>query len=100
MLFSYRAKTKDGAIIEDVMESLDKFSLSRELKSRGCTVLSIKESKKNSFNFNELFQNFFSKISTQEQIIFAKNLSGMIRAGLSLPRAISFYKTNKKSKIL
>jgi type IV pilus assembly protein PilC len=98
MNFSYKAKTKDGVIIEDVMESHDKFSLLREHKSRGSTILSIKEKKNNSFDLNKVFQRFFGGISVQEQIIFTKNLSGMLKAGLSLSRAISVLQKQTKNQ--
>jgi type IV pilus assembly protein PilC len=89
MIFFYKVKTKDGVILEDTMESLDRFSLLHELRSRECNVLSIKEKKENSFNLDKIVQNFFSKVKNQELIIFTKNLSGMLKAGLSLSRAIS-----------
>ena len=49
MLFSYKAKSKNGEIIEGVMESPDRFSLARELRSRGDTPISIREKNKNPF---------------------------------------------------
>ena len=97
MIFSYKAKTKEGGIVEEVIESSDKFLLLRELKSRGLTVLSIKEKKVNSFNLDKMVQNFFSKVKIQEQIIFTKNLSGMLSAGLSLSRAISVLQKQTKN---
>jgi len=100
MFFSYKAKTKDGVIVEDVMESSDRFSLARELKSRGCTIFSIKEKKENSLTVDKLFQRIFGKVKIQEQILFTKNLSGMLKAGLSLARAISvLQKQTKNSKL-
>jgi len=60
-------------------------------------VLSIKEKKENSFNLDKLVQNFFSKVKTQELIIFTKNLSGMLKAGLSLSRAISVLQKQTKN---
>ena len=97
MLFSYKAKTKDGVIIEEVMESFDRFSLLRELKSRNCVALSIKEKKENSFNLDKIVQNFFGKVKNQELIIFTKNLSGMLKAGLPLFRAISVLQKQTKN---
>ena len=97
MFFFYKAKTKDGVIINETMESSDKFSVLRELKSRGCTVLSVKEKKENSFNLDMMVQNFFSKVKAQELIIFTKNLSGMLKAGLSLSRAISVLQKQTKN---
>ena len=43
MLFSYSAKSKTGEIIEDTLEAPDRFSLAREIRSRGSTPLSIRE---------------------------------------------------------
>jgi len=91
MLFSYKAKSKNGEIIEGTMESADRFSLSRELKSNGNIPISISEKNEKSLNLDSIpiLQNIFSKVSVSEQIILAKNLSGMLRAGLSLYRALS-----------
>jgi len=97
MLFFYKAKTKDGVIIEDEMEASDRYSLSRELKNRGCIVIHIKEKKGNSFDVDKIFQKFFGKVKIQEQIIFTKNLSGMLTAGLSLSRAISVLQKQTKN---
>ena len=64
MNFSYKAKTKEGQIVEATADASDKFSLARELKSRGYVVLYIKEEKSNSFNLDDMVQNFFSKVKT------------------------------------
>lgn len=85
------------------MEAADRFALSRELHSRGNTPVSISE-KREGFNLGTIVGNFFSKVSTAELIIFTKNLSGMIKAGLSLHRALSVLQKQTKnpafSKIL
>lgn len=101
MLFSYRAKSKTGEITEGVSESADRFSLSRDLRSRGLTPLSISEKNKGLGNNLSLsFSSIFSKVKISEQIIFTKNLSGMILAGLSLNRALSVLKKQTKNKKL
>ena len=41
MFFSYKAKSKTGEILEGTMEMQDRFALSRELRSRGYTPISI-----------------------------------------------------------
>ncbi len=96
MLFLYKAKLKNGEIFEGTMDAIDRFSLSRELKSRGNIPISIKEKKDNFFSFLSIFQRAFSRIKTEELIIFTKNLSGMLQAGLSLFRALSVL--NKQTK--
>lgn len=91
MIFSYKAKTKEGEIIEGSMESLNRFSLSRELRSHGSVPISI-SSKNSLFNPFLYFKKMFARVSVNEQIIFCKNLSGMLHAGLSLFRALSVLK--------
>lgn len=98
MLFSYKAKTSTGEIIQGVMESADRFTLSRELKSRGNTPISVTEKKVSTFNFLNTFSNTFSRVNIAELIIFTKNLSGMLKAGLSLSRALSVLKKQTKNK--
>jgi len=100
MLFSYKAKLKNGEIFEGTMDATDRFSLSRELKSRGNIPRSIKEKKDNSFGLLSIFQRMFSRVKTEEQIIFTKNLSGMLQAGLSLYRALSVLKKQTKNATL
>lgn len=97
MLFTYNAKSKTGEVMENVLDAKDRFSLARDLKSRGYIPLSIRE--KNEDIFVKLFGalNFFSKISVAELILFTKNLGGMIKAGLSLSRALSVLKKQTKN---
>ncbi len=97
MLFTYKAKLKNGEIFEGTMESKDRFTLSRELRLRGDTPLSIIEKKENVLNIDSLFQRFFGKVGIQELILFTKNLSEMLRAGLSLSRALSVLEKQNKN---
>ena len=100
MLFSYKVKSDNGEIVEGVLDAQDRFALAHELKSRGQTPLSIKE-KSGSFAGKLLaFQNIFDRVSVGEQIIFTKNLSGMLRAGLSLSRALSVLQKQTKNTTL
>jgi len=96
MIFSYKAKIKDGKIIEGNSEATDKFALSRELRARGNIPIRIKEVKTNTFNLNKMVERFFGRVKVTDQIVFTKNLSGMLHAGLSLSRALSVL--NKQTK--
>ncbi|MFA5840871.1 MAG: type II secretion system F family protein [Candidatus Paceibacterota bacterium] len=97
MLFTYKAKSKIGEITESTLEAVDRFALIRELRSRNLTPLSIEEKNKDFFgNFSKL-TDIFSKVKIGEQIILTKNLSGMIKAGLSLSRALSVLKKQTKN---
>lgn len=100
MLFFYKAKLKNGEIIEATMDGDDKFSVSRELKSRGYTPITIIEKKENNFDPLALFRSLFGGVKNSELIIVTKNLSGMIKAGLSLSRALSVLEKQTKNDIL
>ncbi|MFA4975453.1 MAG: type II secretion system F family protein [Candidatus Paceibacterota bacterium] len=97
MLFSYKAKSKNGEILEGTMDASDRFSLSRDLRSHGNNPISIIEKKNNSFDILSIFGSLFSKVKIEEQILFTKNLSGMLKAGLSLYRALSVLKKQTKN---
>lgn len=100
MLFSYKAKSKDGAIVKGTMEAKDKFALSRDLKSQGQTPLSIKEKATHSFDVASIFEHFSGGVKTGELVIVTKNLSGMLRAGLPLSRALSVLEKQTRNKTL
>jgi len=99
MLFSYKAKSKNGELVDGILESADRFALSRELRSRELTPVSIAEKNSSySFNLMAFLNNFFSRVSIVELILFTKNLSGMLRAGLSLSRALSVLEKQTKKQ--
>jgi len=100
MLFSYKTKLKNGDLFEGVLDSKDRFTLARELRSRGGTPVSIAEQKTGMSSFNEQFNKVFSKVKSDELIILTKNLSGMLKAGLSLYRALSVLEKQIKNPTL
>lgn len=97
MLFSYKVKSNTGEVVTGTMESADRYTLSRELRSRGQTPLAIEEQKKMSLNLDSLLS-FMNRVKTSDLILFTKNLSGMIKAGLSLSRALAVLEKQTKNK--
>lgn len=97
MLFSYTAKLKNGEIFEGTLLATDRYALSRELRSRGSIPLSITEKKEGLADKFFKLSNIFAKVKIAEQIVLTKNLSGMIKAGLSLWRALSVLKKQTKN---
>ena len=100
MLFSYRAKSKDGELIEGALESESRFTLARELRSRGSTPISIDLAHTQDFFKMFHLDSLFNRVKISEQIIFTKNLSGMLKAGLSINRALSVLKKQTKNPTL
>lgn len=97
MFFSYSAKSKTGEILEGELEASDRFFVARDLRSRGYIPSTIREKSGGLNDRFTVFMGIFSKVSVSEQIIFTKNLSGMIKAGLSLSRAISVLRKQTKN---
>lgn len=104
MLFTYKAKLQNGEIIEGELDAVDRFSASRELHARGSTPINIQIKDQKKFNVDEFIDSLFGKIKISELIVMTRNLSGMIKAGLSLSRGLSVLekqtKNNKLKKIL
>ena len=97
MLFLYKAKSKEGEIIEGIQYAMDRFSLARDLRTAGNVPLSIKEKEESFVEKISVFTDIFSKVKVDEQILLTKNLSGMLKAGLSLYRALSVLKKQTKN---
>ena len=86
MKFKYKIKSRNGEIIEGIAESTDKLSLAREIRQRGDFPIFINEVKES--KGLKIPLNFFNTVKLSEKIMFTHNLSGMISAGVSLPRGL------------
>jgi type II secretory pathway component PulF len=83
MKFSYKARDAHGAITEGVIEGSDRTDAITTLRTAGMTPISLEEKKQLSLSFS-----FSKKVKLSEKIMFTKNLSGMLKAGLPLARAL------------
>lgn len=95
MKFQYKSKSKTGETIEGVIEAPDKFAAAKQLRDQGEIPLTIKE-KGAVAAFNISLDGIFGGIKLHEKILFARNLSGMLTAGLSLYRAIEVLRKQAK----
>lgn len=98
MTFAYTAKKISGEETKGISEARDRFELARNLRSRGFIVTSLKEDNAKAglkFSFNIPFLN---KVSTAEKMIFSKNLSAMVSAGMPVVRAIDTLARQTKNK--
>jgi type IV pilus assembly protein PilC len=97
MQFTYKA-TKNGEVYENTVDLPDRFSVYGYIKKEGGAVISVEE--KSSSHGMKFSNNIFETISTSEKIIFTRNLSIMIKAGLALSRALSILERQSKNKKL
>jgi len=95
-LYQYRAKNKEGKIYERTLDVKNRFDLYDIIRREGGKFVSIKEKK----NFLALISlaNVFNGIKLHQKIIFAKNLGLMMKAGLSITRALAVMGKQSKNK--
>lgn len=86
MQFSYTAKNKEGVMQSGTMDVADRFVLARTLRSQGLIPVSVKPLKSKGISINIPF--LAPKVTLREKILFTKNMGGMLKAGLSLVRAL------------
>jgi len=100
MSFYYKAKTKTGEIIEGNTEALDRYAVAKDLFANGSFPIVIVDSLAKAKGFSLSFNIFPSRVKVDEQIMFTKNLSGMLKAGLSLSRSLSVLQKQTKNSTL
>lgn len=88
-LFHYKGVDKDGKEIEGTLEAKDRFAVYHAIKKDGNTITSTEEVKvAGGFSFAS-FLPFFNSVKMHDKIVFARNLSKMIDAGLPVTRGLS-----------
>lgn len=98
MKYKYKAKKIDGTDYEGIKEAKDKFALYRDIRQEGGTVLSVKEGNHGSIDWKKLAKMSIGGINLQHKINFARNLSSMISAGLSMERALNVMERQSKGE--
>lgn len=87
MRLRYKAQKGNGEFYEGEREAADKYALAHELKAAGETLVSAREPGAG-FHFDWQNLGFFRRIGIHDKVVFARNLGGMVGAGLSLSRAL------------
>jgi type IV pilus assembly protein PilC len=96
MKFNYTAQLKTGEIQKGLIDARDKFDASRQVKEKGLTPISVYPVDIVSF-LSKISSISFGDVSLRDKILFAKNLSGMLQAGLSLSRGLGVLEKQAKN---
>ena len=97
MQFNYLAKKNDGEEISGTVEAKDRFESAQMLIKQGYTVISVKEKAETRiFSFSSFLN--IRKVSAQDKIMFAKNLSVMIAAGLPIVKSLEILSRQTNNK--
>ncbi len=94
--FNYKAMTDEGKTVENHADAPNKSDLVKSLKSKGLTIIFAREEKKSDWNIRKI-NLIFARVKLREKIIFARNLSAMISAGISLTRALEILERQTKN---
>ena len=98
-VFTYRAKDKDGKEKSGFVEAASKNEAAGQLRQEGffITSLDLAEKQDSGGRFLRVAFSLFSRVSLAEKMIFARHLSTMIRAGLSLDRGLQILAAQTKN---
>ena len=94
-VFAYKARSRQGDILEDKMEGSDQMAVASELRRQGLLVIDIKEQGAGQKDILEPFKS----VKLSDLVIFTRQFATMINAGLPIVRALyilSEQTTNKK----
>jgi type IV pilus assembly protein PilC len=96
--FHYTAVRDNGEAYEGVAEAPDRFAVYDIVRKERGTIVSISE-KAGGFSFKKggSIRGIFGSVRTGEKIIFAKNLSVMVKAGLPVSRALTVLERQTKN---
>ena len=87
--YNYRAADKAGKVYKGEKEAESEFDLLKILKGENLTLLSAHPIGKMSWKLIWVKLSSMGRVSMHEKIIFNRNLSSMLDAGLSLTRSLS-----------
>ena len=97
-VFSWKARTRQGAVKKGVMEAQNDEAVMAALRSQSLLPIAVKPAPKDLFEFLPEFGN---PVSTRELVVFTRQFSTMIDAGLPLVQCLDILaeqEPNKKFK--
>lgn len=85
--FSYRARDKQGTLVDGVVEGEEEYSVALGLRNLGYTVISVRQTIDFTYSLNKL-RFGPKKVKAQELVFFMRQLATMVKTGISLPAAL------------
>ena len=96
MKLSYKASTKDGKVSQGLIEAKDPQEAAYFLRSRNLLPIKITTAEEKTFT---LFSQF-KKSSGNDLVLFTRQLSSMLTAGLTLMQALTILKEQMQNQIM
>lgn len=98
MKFSYKGRNKSGSVTTGLIEARDRVEAINAIRELGVLPLFVNQ-KSGGFHIPNISFGP-GKVKLSEKILFTKNLSGMLKAGLPLSRALQVLSRQTKNKFL
>ena len=98
MKFSYKALTKEGKTISGQFEAVDRSALIAALNKQGAHPLTITVETGNKKSVNGLEKLLQPKVKLRDLVIFTRQLSTLISAGVPLPRSLATLQQQAENK--
>jgi type IV pilus assembly protein PilC len=95
--FSYSATNKEGKSVTGTVEAASRQTLSDTLTKQGLHPISIKQAA-SAGGFNEKLKKFGQKVKLKDLVIFSRQMSTMVSAGVPLTRALATMETQTTNK--
>lgn len=83
-VYTYKARSRNGEVLEDKIEANDQMSVASELRQQGLLVIDIKEQGAAQKDLLEPFK----KVKLSDVVIFTRQFATMINAGLPIVRSL------------
>jgi type IV pilus assembly protein PilC len=100
MKFSYKGRNTQGAVATGIVEARDRVEAINAIRELGVTPLLVTQKMGGIFSNLGNISFGTGSVKLSEKILFTKNLSGMLKAGLSLSRALQVLSRQSKNKYL
>ncbi|HEV8044604.1 MAG TPA: type II secretion system F family protein, partial [Rubrobacter sp.] len=82
--FTYKARTRQGEVLEDQVEGTDTMAVAASLRQRGLLVIDVKEQSVAQKDILEPFK----WVKLGDTVVFTRQFATMINAGLPIVRAL------------
>ena len=89
MKFRYRAVTKNSKLIQGLMDAKDSGEIANYLRQKELTPVAIEEERG---DYATKLASAFHKVKINDVVLFTRQLSSMLAAGLTLLRALEIFK--------
>lgn len=97
--FIYKVRDQKGALVTGEADALSSKELSEDLFSQGLIPISVKEVKKGG-GFSLNFENMFTRVKTEEIMIFTRQFYTLFKAGISMDTIFSAVSKQISSRAL